>query len=73
MKSKLLNCITGMTLLAGMTIPLQVAAQSQNELNKKPAHYSVRMALVTKAGCRVLPTSQGTLFSMVFFGPKRTA
>ena len=41
MKSKLLNCITGMSLLAGVTIPLQVAAQNHNELNKKPAHYSV--------------------------------
>ena len=41
MKSKLLNCITGMTLIAGVIIPLQVAAQNQKQLSKPP-HYSVR-------------------------------
>jgi probable HAF family extracellular repeat protein len=41
MKSKLLNCVTGMTLFAGVTISIQVAAQNQKGLNKPP-HYSVR-------------------------------
>jgi uncharacterized repeat protein (TIGR03803 family) len=74
MKSRILMCITAMTLFAGLAVPVRLAAQDNHNGNQAPAQTFTVLHTFTGSpddgacASNILRDGNGTLYSTTYFG-----